>query len=58
MSLRTGMWHGLQNDIIMRNVKYRKWRKEITILKSMRVFAAPFTGIQAMESYVMIHVMM
>ena len=29
MSLRNGMWHGLRNDIIMRNVKYGKWRKEI-----------------------------
>ena len=29
MSLRDGMWHGLRNDIIMRNVKYGKWRKEI-----------------------------
>ena len=29
MSLRNGMWHGLQNDIIMRNVKYEKCRKGI-----------------------------
>ena len=29
MSLRNGMWHGLRNDIIMRNVKYGKWRKEM-----------------------------
>ena len=29
MSLRNGMWHGLRNDIIMRNVKYGKWRKEL-----------------------------
>ena len=29
MSLRNSMWHGLRNDIIMRNVKYGKWRKEI-----------------------------
>ena len=29
MSLRNGMWHGLRNDIIMRNVKYGNWRKEI-----------------------------
>ena len=29
MSLRNGIWHGLRNDIIMRNVKYGKWRKEI-----------------------------
>ena len=28
-SLRNGMWHGLRNDIIMRNVKYGNWRKEI-----------------------------
>ena len=24
MSLRNGMWHGLRNDIIMRDVKYGK----------------------------------
>ena len=29
MSLRNGMWHGLQNDIIMHNVKYGKWPEEI-----------------------------
>ena len=29
MSLRNGMWHGLRNEIIMRKVKYGKWRKEI-----------------------------
>ena len=29
MSLWNGMWHGLRNYIIMRNVKYGKWRKEI-----------------------------
>ena len=29
MNLRNGMWHGLRNDIIMRNVIYRKWPKEI-----------------------------
>ena len=41
--MRNGMWHGLQNDIIMRNVKYRKWRKEINNTeKHKRVFAAPF----------------
>ena len=28
MSLRNGMWHGLRNDIIMRNLVYGKWRKE------------------------------
>ena len=40
MSLRNGMWHGLQNDIIMRNVKYRKWRKEVNNTeKHARVFA-------------------
>ena len=37
MSLRNGMWHGWRNDIIMRNVKYGKRRKEIKVkLKSMR----------------------
>ena len=29
MSLRNGTWHGLRNEIIMQNVKYGKWRKEI-----------------------------
>ena len=29
ISLRNGMWHGLRNDIIMQNVKYGNWRKEI-----------------------------
>ena len=29
MSLRNGMWHGLRHDIIMRNLKYGKRRKEI-----------------------------
>ena len=29
MSLRNSMWHGLRNDIIMRNLMYEKWRKEI-----------------------------
>ena len=29
MSFRNGMWHGLRNDTIMRNVKYGNWRKEI-----------------------------
>ena len=29
MSLRNGMWHGLRKDIIMQNLIYGKWRKEI-----------------------------
>ena len=29
ISLRNGMWHGLRKDIIMRNLIYGKWRKEI-----------------------------
>ena len=29
MSLGNGMWHGLRNDIIKRNVKYGKCRKGI-----------------------------
>ena len=36
MSLRNGMWHGLRNDIIMRNVKYAKWNKEIIKLTDFR----------------------
>ena len=39
MSLRNGMWHGLRNDIIMRNVKYGKWLKEMNYTeKHVRVF--------------------
>ena len=29
MRLRNGMWHGLRADIIIRNLIYGKWRKEI-----------------------------
>ena len=29
MSLRNGVWHGLRNDIIMRNIIYGEWGKEI-----------------------------
>ena len=29
MSFRNGTWHGLRNHIIIQNVKYGKWRKEI-----------------------------
>ena len=37
------MWHGLRNDIIMRNIIYGKWRKEIKQTgKYARVSAAPF----------------
>ena len=44
MSLRNGMWHGLQNDIIMRNLIYGKWRKE----RASNRFAGPFiTAIKA-----------
>ena len=31
MSLRNGLWHGLRNDIIMRNVVYSEWPKEIDL---------------------------
>ena len=31
MSLWNGMWHGLRNDLIMRNLIYEKWRKEKTL---------------------------
>ena len=36
MSLRNGMWYGLRNDIIMRNVKYAKWHEEIIKLFDFR----------------------
>ena len=43
MSLWNGMWHGLRNDIIMRNVKYGKWRKEISekYTRVLSIFSAP-----------------
>ena len=30
MRLRNGIWHGLRKDIIMQNLIYGKWRKEIS----------------------------
>ena len=43
MSLRNGMWHSLQNDIIMRNLIDAKWRKEINeTRKHARVSASLF----------------
>ena len=43
MNLWNGMWHGLRNDIIMRNLIYTKWRKEKNSTgKHARVSAAPF----------------
>ena len=43
MSLRNGMWHGLRNDIIMRNLICGKWRKEINLTgKHACASAAPF----------------
>ena len=36
MSLRNGMWHGLRNDIIMRNLIYGKWCKEKIQQESLR----------------------
>ena len=46
MSLRNGMWHGLRNDIIMQNLVYRKWRKEINLTGKhlLRLFVAPIWG--------------
>ena len=40
MSLQNGMWHGLRNGIILRNVIYAEWLKKYIKLKS-----APFFGI-------------
>ena len=41
--LRNGMWQGLRNDIIMRNLIYRIWPREINETgKHARVSAAPF----------------
>ena len=43
MSLRNGLSHSLRGDIIMRNLKYGKWRKEINQTgKHSRVSAALF----------------
>ena len=42
MSVRNGMWHGLRKDIIMRNLIYGKWCKEINWTgKHARVSAVP-----------------
>ena len=38
MSLRNGMWHGLRNDIIMRNVIYAEWLKEINKTENYALF--------------------
>ena len=52
------MWHGLRNDIIMRNVKYGKWRKEINKTeKHARVFAAPFVGANLIEQ-LLVHLLL
>ena len=41
--LHNGMWHGLRNDIIMRNLIYRIWPREINETgKHARVSVAPF----------------
>ena len=40
MSLRNGMWHGLRNDIIMRNVIYAEWLKEINKTENCAFFGA------------------
>ena len=43
MSLRNGMWHGLRNDIIMRNLIYgNEAKKKHATGKHARVSAAPF----------------
>ena len=43
MSLRNGMWHGLRNDIIMRNLIYGNGaKKKHATGKHVRVSAAPF----------------
>ena len=43
MSLRNGMWHGLRNDIIMRNLIHGQWCKEINLTgKHACVIASPF----------------
>ena len=38
MSLRNGMWHGLRNDIIMWNVIYTEWPKEIDLTEKCTLF--------------------
>ena len=52
MNLRNGMWHGLRNDIIVWNLRYGKWRKEINYTeKHARVshfFGAIFEGATAL----------
>jgi len=38
MSLWNGMWHDLQNGIIMPNVIYAKWLKEINLTQKVHLF--------------------
>ena len=41
MSLRNSMWHDLRNGIIMRDVMYAEWLKEINLTKK-NVFAKAY----------------
>ena len=53
MSLRNGMWHGLRNDIIMRNLIYGKWRKEKTFYrKACARLCRPVFGANLTEQWI------
>ena len=41
MSLRNGMWHGLRNDIIMRNLTYADHFQRNKLSRKERPFLAP-----------------
>ena len=50
MSLRNDMWHGLRNDIIMRNLIYGNGaKKKNSKGRHARVSAAPFFGANLSE---------
>ena len=44
MSLRNGIWHGLRNDIIMRNVKYGNGAKNKLNRKAYARLCRAFLG--------------
>ena len=54
MSLRNGMWHGLRNDLIMRNLIYGKWRKESMRASLPRLFWRQFEGAIALPVHLLL----
>ena len=51
MSLQNGMWHGLRNDIIMRNLIYGKWSMRTSL---PRLFWRQFEGTIALPVHLLL----